>query len=240
MKIILKEDHGILGSAGDVVEVKAGYARNFLIPRGIAKVANDSNVKAMNELRRQQHKKIEKEVEDAKKLAGELEKVKLSMTVKTGEDNKVFGAVTSQNLADALHEKGFESIDKRKILLPHPIREIGEFPVKIKVYGEVMAEISVKVEKELTEEDIANAKKEAEAKAKAEAEAEAKPEEVTETVADETEEIKAEDSETAQVETQEEAVEESSNETAAEEKVEEKAEDTTEESGDNKEEETKE
>lgn len=236
MKIILKEDHGILGSAGDVVEVKAGYARNFLIPRGIAKVANDSNIKAMNELRRQQHKKIEKEVEDAKKLAGELEKVKLSMTVKTGEDNKVFGAVTSQNLADALHEKGFESIDKRKILLPHPIREIGEFPVKIKVYGEVMAEINVKVDKELTEEDIAKAKKEAEEKAQA------KTEEVTETAVEETaEEVKAEDSqeetkEETQEERQDEAVEETSDEPVAEEK----AEDTTEESEESKEEETKE
>ena len=231
MKIILKEDHGILGSAGDVVEVKAGYARNFLIPRGIAKVANDSNIKAMNELRRQQHKKIEKEVEDAKKLAGELEKVKLSMTVKTGEDNKVFGAVTSQNLADALHEKGFESIDKRKILLPHPIREIGEFPVKIKVYGEVMAEINVKVDKELTEEDIAKAKKEAEEKAQA------KTEEVTETAVEETEEVKAEDSqeetkEETQEERQDEAVEETSDEPVAEEK----AEVTTEESEESKEE----
>ena len=224
MKIILKEDHGILGSAGDVVEVKAGYARNFLIPRGVAKVANDSNIKAMNELRKQQHKKIEKEVEDAKKLAGELEKVNLSMTVKTGEDNKVFGSVTSQNLADALHEKGFVSIDKRKILLPHPIREVGDFPVKIKVYGEVMAEINVKVDKELSEEEIAKAKKEAEEKAQA------KTEEVTETAVEEAEEVvKAEDS-------QEETNEETSEETAAEEK----AEDTTEESEETKDEEAKE
>ncbi|MCB0725690.1 MAG: 50S ribosomal protein L9 [Ignavibacteriae bacterium] len=194
MKIILKEDHGVLGSAGDVVEVKGGYARNYLIPRGIGKVANESNIKAMSELRKQQHKKIEKEVEDAKNLAGELEKVTLQMTVKTGEDNKVFGSVTSQNLADELHGKGFAAIDKRKILLPHPIREIGEFPVKIKVYGEVMAEIKVIVEKEATDDKVVDkVQEEIDAKKAAEEKAQAVTQEVVEEKVEETPEIVAED-----------------------------------------------
>ena len=173
MKIILKEDHGILGSAGDVVEVKGGYARNFLIPRGIGKVANESNIKAMHEVRRQQSRKINKDIEDAKKLASELEKVTLELTVKTGEDNKVFGSVTSQNISDALQEKGFAGIDKRKILLAHPLKEVGEFPVKIKVYGDVMADINVIVAKEGGEEIVIDrvqeeidAKNAAEAKSK--------------------------------------------------------------------------
>lgn len=194
MKIILKEDHGILGSAGDVVEVKGGYARNYLIPRGIGKVANDSNIKAMSELRKQQHKKIEKDVEDAKKLAAELEKVTLDMTVKTGEDNKVFGSVTSQNLSDALMEKGFAGIDKRKILLAHPIREIGEFPVKIKVYGEVMAEIKVKVEKEGGEEVVVDkVQEEADAKKAAEVKSEKTAEETVIEKAEETPDPAAEE-----------------------------------------------
>lgn len=205
MKIILKEDHGVLGSAGDVVEVKGGYARNYLIPRGIGKVANASNIKSMEELRRQQHKKINKEVEDAKQLAGELEKVTLELTVKTGEDNKVFGSITSQNITDALHEKGFSNIDKRKILLAHPIREIGEFPVKIKVYGEVMAEITVKVDKEGGEEVVIDrvaeeekarieaSKPKVEAKAEAEEVETAAEENVEVTVEESVEEVKSED-----------------------------------------------
>lgn len=225
MKIILKEDHGVLGSAGDVVEVKGGYARNYLIPRGIGRVANASNIKSMEELRRQQHKKINKEVEDAKQLAGDLEKVTLELTVKTGEDNKVFGSITSQNITDALHEKGFANIDKRKILLAHPIREIGEFPVKIKVYGEVMAEITVKVDKEGGEEVVIDRVAEEE-KARIEAskpKVEAKAEEV-ETAAEETVE------ETVEEPAEEVKSEETSEEPAAEVENEEKTEETSEQS----------
>ena len=235
MKIILKEDHGILGSAGDVVTVKGGYARNYLIPRGIGKVANESNIKAMAELRRQQSKKIDKDIEEAKKLAAELEKVTVELSLKAGEDNKVFGSITTQNISDALQEKGFSGIDKRKILLPHPIREIGDTTVKIKVYGEVMADIKVSVEKEggevvivdKVQEEI-DAKKAAEAKAKG----------ITEEPAEEVSEVATE-----------EVTEEQSEETPSEEVTEEKAEETSteetpestdEQSDENTEEETKE
>lgn len=212
MKIILKEDHGILGSAGDVVTVKGGYARNYLIPRGIGKVANESNIKAMAELRRQQGKKIDKDIEDAKKLAAELENVTVELSLKAGEDNKVFGSITSQNIADYLQEKGFTAIDKRKILLPHPIREIGESSVKIKVYGEVMAEIKIVIEKEGGETVIIDkVQEEIDAKKAAEAKAQGLTEETAEVVSEEA---------------AEETVEEQAAETPSEEVVEEKAEET--------------
>lgn len=232
MKIILKEDHGVLGSAGDVVEVKGGYARNYLIPRGIGKVANASNIKAMEELRKQQHKKINKEVEEAKALAGELEKVALDLTVKTGEDNKVFGSVTSQHIADALAEKGFNNIDKRKILLAHPIREIGEFPVKIKVYGEVMAEVKINVTKEGGETVIIDkvaeeerAREEAKRKTEGISDEVVVEETVAETPAAEEVEEKAEEN----VEVKNEASSEESNEGADEESKDETTEENTEE-----------
>lgn len=227
MKIILKEDHGILGSAGDVVTVKGGYARNYLIPRGIGKVANDSNIKSMHEVRRQQSKKINKDVEDAKKLAAELGQVTLNLTVKTGEDNKVFGSITSQNITDALHEKGFTGIDKRKILLAHPLKEIGEFPVKIKVYGEVMADITVSVEKEGGEVVIIDkVQEELDAKKAAEAKALGITEETAEVVSEELTEEQAE--ETPSEEVTEEQDEESATEEAPE-NTDEQSEGTTEE-----------
>lgn len=235
MKIILKEDHGILGSAGDVVTVKGGYARNYLIPRGIGKVANDSNIKAMAELRRQQGKKINKDVEDAKKLAAELEQVTLNLTVKTGEDNKVFGSITSQNITDALHEKGFTGIDKRKILLPHPIREIGETTVKIKVYGEVMADITVAVEKEGGEVIVVDkVQEEIEAKKAAEAKALGITEEAAEVVSEEVSEEKTDEAPS------EEIVEEKAEETSTEETPESTEEQTKENKEENTEENTEE
>ena len=211
MEVVLQENFPSLGYVGDKVRVKPGYARNYLIPRGIGKVANDSNIKSMHEVRRQQSKKINKDVEDAKKLAAELEQVTLNLTVKTGEDNKVFGSITSQNIADALHEKGFTGIDKRKILLAHPLKEIGDFPVKIKVYGEVMADITVAVEKEGGEVVIIDkVQEELDAKKAAEAKAQGITEEAAEVVS-------------------EEASEEVSEEAPSEEIVEEKAEKTAEE-----------
>jgi large subunit ribosomal protein L9 len=235
MKIILKEDHGILGSAGDVVTVKGGYARNYLIPRGIGKVANDSNIKSMHEVRRQQSKKINKDVEDAKKLAAELGQVTLNLTVKTGEDNKVFGSITSQNITDALHEKGFTGIDKRKILLPHPIREIGETTVKIKVYGEVMADITVSVEKEGGEVVIIDkVQEEIEAKKAAEAKALGITEETAEVVSEEVTEEQAEEAPS------EEIVEEKAQESSIEETPESTEEQSEEVKEENTEEENKE
>ena len=148
MKIILKKDYDLLGDAGQVMEVKAGYARNFLIPNGIATSATASNIKAVEETRRQQGRKMLKMIDDAKKLASEIEKHTVTIEVKTGEDNKVFGSVTSQMIADALTGLGFAELDRRKIQLSEPIKTLGAHTVDIRLMKDVIAKLNVKVSRE--------------------------------------------------------------------------------------------
>lgn len=148
MKIILKKDYDLLGDAGQVMEVKAGYARNFLIPNGIATTATASNVKHLEETRRQQGRKLLKQMDDAKKIAAEIEKHTINVTVRTGEDNKVFGSVTSQMIADELTKLGFAELDRRKIHLHEPIKTLGNHEVDIRLMKDVIAKVKVHVGKE--------------------------------------------------------------------------------------------
>lgn len=147
MKIILKQDHEKLGSTGDVINVKDGFAMNFLIPNGIAMKANESNMKVLEEIKKLQAKKLEKEVAEAQKLAGELSGVQLEIKAKAADDIKLFGSVTSGTIAEALIHKGF-TIDKKNILLEEPIKEIGTRTVEIKLAGNVTAQINVSVVKD--------------------------------------------------------------------------------------------
>jgi len=148
MKIILKKDYDLLGDAGQVMEVKAGYARNFLIPNGIATSATASNIKSVEETRRQQGRKMLKQIDDAKKLASEIEKHSVNIEVRTGEDNKVFGSVTSQMIADSLTGLGFAELDRRKIQLSEPIKTLGNHTVDIRLMKDVVAKLNVKVSRE--------------------------------------------------------------------------------------------
>ena len=153
MKIILKKDYDLLGDAGQVMEVKAGYTRNFLIPNGIATSSTASNVKSFEETRRQQGRKMLKQMDDAKKLGAEIEKHTINITVRTGEDNKVFGSVTSQMIADELTKLGFAELDRRKIHLAEPIKTLGNHEVDIRLMKDVIAKVKVHVGKEGGEED---------------------------------------------------------------------------------------
>jgi large subunit ribosomal protein L9 len=148
MKVILRKDYEHLGQSGQVVEVKKGYASNFLIPNGIAVIATDSNKRHSEEVTRQQSRKRNKELEEAKKLAGDLSNVSVDITVKTGEENRLFGSVTSQMVHDALVEKGYSTLDKRKISIGEPIKTLGEHEVDIKLHHTVVAKIKVNVKKE--------------------------------------------------------------------------------------------
>lgn len=148
MKIILRQDYDNLGNAGDILEVKNGFARNFLIPNGIAWEANDSNVKHFQDIRKQQGRKLEKQLEEAKKLAGDLSGVSIDIFVKTGEEDRLFGSVTTQNIHDALIEKGYANIDKRKIHLAEPIKSLGAFEADVKLHSNVIAKVKVNVKKE--------------------------------------------------------------------------------------------
>jgi len=147
MEIILVQPVKGLGVEGDVVTVADGYARNFLVPKGIAITANKANLKKIDEIKRKKEAKERKEKELAEKFAEKLAQVSLTIPVKVGEDDKLFGSVTSQDISKALEKEGLE-IDKRKIILDEPIRELGVFPVNVKIHGEVTGVVKVWVVKE--------------------------------------------------------------------------------------------
>jgi large subunit ribosomal protein L9 len=142
MKVILKENHDKLGKIGDVVVVKDGYARNFLIPKKIAYLANDGNVRRLEEEKKQLAVKAKKEQITAGELAAEIEKLSLTIPVQVGEDDKLYGSVTSQMIADSLKEKGYE-IDKKKIEMDEPIKVLGIYTINIKLHPEVTGKVKV-------------------------------------------------------------------------------------------------
>jgi len=147
MKVILRQDYEPLGKIGDVVEVKDGYARNFLIPKKIVYPATPGSLRAVEEEKKRLQAKIHRERKSAELLATELEKVSVTITAEVGEEDRIHGTVTTQMIADALLEKGYE-IDKRKIEIDEQIRTLGIFTAKIKLHPEVIAQIKVWVVKE--------------------------------------------------------------------------------------------
>jgi large subunit ribosomal protein L9 len=147
MQIILQEDIDKLGHRGDIVTVKPGYARNFLLPRKMAIEATSGNMKALERIRTSLAKKTATELEAAQKQAALINGVSLHFTRKTGENDQLFGSVTTGDIADALAAQGFK-IDKRQILLKEPIKALGEYPVTVKIFRDVTAEVKVHVEKE--------------------------------------------------------------------------------------------
>ncbi len=142
MKVILKENHDKLGKIGDVVTIKDGYARNFLIPKKIAYLANDGNVRRLEEEKKQYAVKLKKEQISATELAAEIEKLSLTIPVQVGEDDKLYGSVTNQMIADSLKEKGFD-IDKKKIILDEPIKVLGIYTIDVKLHTEVTGKVKV-------------------------------------------------------------------------------------------------
>ncbi len=147
MKVILRKEHEKLGQIGAVVDVKDGYARNFLIPNGIAYPATEGGMRALTEEKKQAERRQSKELKAAQKLAVELEKVSITLQMKVGEDEKLFGAVTSQMIADSLKEKGFE-IDKRIIELDEPIKALGIYNVSVRLHQSAIGKVKVWVVRE--------------------------------------------------------------------------------------------
>lgn len=147
MKVILRQDFETLGDAGKVLTVKDGYARNFLIPRGIAYEASARALRMFEQdnLRLNARKNREKKL--AEDLKTRLDGVSVTATVQVGEEDRVFGSVTTQDIADMLAAKGFE-IDKRKIQLDEPIKALGFYEVPVKLHGEVQSIIKVWVVKQ--------------------------------------------------------------------------------------------
>jgi len=144
MQVILRTDIEGLGKLGDVVRVKPGYARNYLLPRSLAMEATPGNLKEFENQRRKLQEKLDKDRFDAERLAEQLQDLELHIPVRVGEGDKLYGSVTTAMIANALEEQGFD-VDKKKIELDKPIRSLGEFSVPVKVYPEVRPEIKVVV-----------------------------------------------------------------------------------------------
>jgi large subunit ribosomal protein L9 len=142
--VILRENVDGLGTIGDVVTVKAGYARNYLLPQGLASVADSRNVKELEHQKRQLARKLEKVTKDAEGVKARIEKVPCEFTPRAGEEGKLFGSVTSMDLETKLQEAGIE-IPRKKIQLGEPIKSLGEHSVPVKLDAGVVAELKVVV-----------------------------------------------------------------------------------------------
>lgn len=142
MKVILLKDVKGSGKAGDVVNVSDGYAVNYLFRQGLAQPATAQNLSALEAKRANELYKKEVALKEAKELAGKLEAVTLGLTVSVGANGKLFGALSSQSIADALEKAGL-SVDKKKIALDQPIKQVGNYKVTVKLHPEVSAKVNV-------------------------------------------------------------------------------------------------
>ena len=147
MKIILRQDFEKLGKLGDIVDVKDGYARNYLLPRKIGYIATKGNLKTLDEEKKQHVDRQKKEVHQAEKVAAELEKISVTLKMKVGEDEKLFGSVMNQMIADALKEQGI-ALDKRMVELEEPIKALGIYTVDIRLVAGVIGKVKVWVVRE--------------------------------------------------------------------------------------------
>jgi large subunit ribosomal protein L9 len=147
MKVILKEDVQNLGSAGTVVSVTDGFARNFLFPRRVAIPATGQNMKAFEHEKRVLDARRAKRKKEAEAVKAKLERISCSIAKKVGEQDKLFGSVTTQDIEKAFAAEGF-SIDKKDILLPEPIKALGVYTVPVRVFDDVVANTKVWVVRE--------------------------------------------------------------------------------------------
>jgi large subunit ribosomal protein L9 len=144
MEVILREDVKSLGKAGEMVRVRPGYARNFLLPKGLAYEASEGNKKRIAAETRARTTRVEAEKNEAQGFAAKLAAVTVTLTGKAGEEGKLFGSVTAPDIADALAKQGLE-IDRRRIELEHPIKALGFHSVAVRLHPEVHAEVRVQV-----------------------------------------------------------------------------------------------
>ncbi len=146
MKVILRDDIEKLGSVGDIIEVADGFGRNYLLPRNLAVRATKGNLRSIEEIRKQKQFRDNKKKKEADKIKDKLEKLSLTAEVQTGEDDKVFGSVTSATVATLIEEQGFQ-IDRRKILLDDPLKALGVYTIEIKLAKDVTAAVKLWVVK---------------------------------------------------------------------------------------------
>jgi large subunit ribosomal protein L9 len=147
MDVILREDIDKLGSRGQVVHVASGYARNFLLPKRLAVAATEANKKIVEQERQSHLRKEAKQKTEAEDLGKMMAGVTVTIAQKAGENDQLFGSVTSKDVADALEKKNF-SIDRRKIQLDEPIKQLGEHKIAVRLHRDVTAEVTVNVVRE--------------------------------------------------------------------------------------------
>ncbi len=145
MKVILADDVRGLGHRGDTVAVKPGYARNFLLPQGIAYEATDANVRRLSEEKKKYDEKMLREKSVAADVAGKVEGLSVTVVKKAGEEGHLYGSVTASEIADALSIKGIE-VDRRRIELAEPIRRLGSHTVHVRLHRDVVATMTVDVQ----------------------------------------------------------------------------------------------
>ena len=147
MKVILKQDVKGTGKKGDILEVSDGYAKNFLLKKGLAEQASSVAVNSLKLQKEAEERRRAEEIREIKELAAKINKTSVTVTIKCGENGKVFGSVTSKEIASRLSELGYE-LDKKKILLKEPLKTVGEYPVEIRFMEGVSAKITVVVQPE--------------------------------------------------------------------------------------------
>lgn len=148
MLVILKEDMPNLGFKNEIVDVKPGYGRNFLIPQGKAVIASAAAVKVLEENLRQQSRKLEAEKEAAEKIAERIEGTKLTFVEKTSSTGRIYGSVTAAHVAEELEKLGFENINRKMLVVPGNIKEVGEYIAKVRLHKDVTVEVPFTVESE--------------------------------------------------------------------------------------------
>ncbi len=148
MKVILKQDVKGLGKKEDLVNVSDGYARNFLFPKGLAAEANATNINIMNTKKEAEKSKKDRELAHARELVQKLKDMEVVIRTKSGENGKLFGSITSKDISDKLKNDFKLDIDKKKIVLPEPIKSTGTVELDVKLYPEVSGKLKVRVENE--------------------------------------------------------------------------------------------
>jgi large subunit ribosomal protein L9 len=148
MKVLLIKDVAGVGQAGEITEVASGYARNYLIPKGLAVAAQPGVVRQAEERRQAEEKKAVREAADAQALAQQMAELTLTFTAKAGEQDKLYGSITSGNIVDELEKQLGQELDRRKVLLEGPIKQLGSHQVAIKLAPDVTAEVTVVVERQ--------------------------------------------------------------------------------------------
>ena len=149
VKVILREDVSKLGDAGEIVTVKPGFARNYLLPQGLAYEATDASIRRLEQEKERAEANARRDFLEARRRASQLEDVSLTFHARAGEESKLFGSITSADIADRLAQQGLDfEVDRKQIELEDPIKALGVYNVPVKLHGEVRPEIKVWVIKE--------------------------------------------------------------------------------------------